>query len=58
MMLSMVGQPSDVDHFHFVLAEKLGKSVSEIMDLDATEILNWRAFLVARNAIQNQKQVM
>lgn len=54
MMLSMIGQPSEIDHFHFVLAEKLGKSVAEILTLDEVEIVHWRAYYVARHATQNQ----
>lgn len=58
MMLAMVGRPSEVDYFHYVLAEKLGKSVAEILEFPNSEILGWRAYYVSRNAATNQKRVI
>lgn len=55
MMLSMHGRPSEIDAFFYALALDLGKSVAEIMELENSEILNWRAFYTARHAIQSQK---
>jgi hypothetical protein len=55
MLLSMHNRPSDVDHFLYQLGMDLGKSVAEVLDLEAVEILNWRAFYIARASIQNQR---
>lgn len=55
MLLSMHGRESSTDHFHYMLAEKLGKTVREVMDMDHIELLNWRAYYIAQQSIQNQR---
>lgn len=55
MVLSMHGRESEVDHFHFMLAEKLGKTVHEIMEMSHIEQLHWRAYYVAKHSMENQR---
>lgn len=35
--------------FCFILAEKLGKSLSEIMHMDSAEIMEWMAYVTTCN---------
>jgi hypothetical protein len=44
MFLAMHGQPSEVDAFLFILAERLHKTVTEIVQLPAREIAEWQAY--------------
>lgn len=53
MFLSMQGEPSEADGFLFMLAEKLGKSVAEIVQLPAWEIVQWRSYLTVKGALEN-----
>lgn len=53
MFLFMHGEPSDVDGFLFVLAEKLGKTVSEIAQLPAAEILQWQSYLKVKHTLED-----
>ncbi len=52
MMLSLHGRPSTVDGFAFHLAEKLGKTVTELQDMDHAEYAAWNAYFVAKQAIE------
>lgn len=44
MMLAALEQPSEIDVFSFFLAEKLGKTVGEIEEMPALEILHWQSY--------------
>lgn len=35
--------------FFFILAEKLGKSVKEILEMDSSEISEWSAYCLTQN---------
>lgn len=52
MMLALMGQPSDVDSFLYVLGEKLHKTVTELRMLPHQEILEWAAYFKACSAIE------
>ncbi len=49
MFLAMHGQPSEIEGFLFVLAEKLGKSVAEVMQFPALEIMQWRSYYTVKH---------
>ena len=49
MVLAFHGRPSLETPFLFFLAEKLGKSVGEISQLPALELVRWQAYYAARN---------
>lgn len=57
MMLSLNGRESDVDGFAFFLGEKLGKSVTEILDLPHDEYVAWQAYYKSMAAMSNQRKV-
>lgn len=43
---------NEIDQIDFVLAENLGKSLSEIRSMPNAEIVQWRAFLHYRDEMQ------
>lgn len=52
MMFALHGRESEIDAFLFVLAEKLGKTVSELeANMDHLEYTRWQAFFVAKQAM-------
>lgn len=57
MMLGLHGRESDVQVFHYVLAEKLGKTIGEIGMMPHAELVAWSAYLKAKDAIQNKRKV-
>lgn len=57
MMLGLLGQRSEVDVFLYYLGTQLGKSVVEIEALPYAEVESWRAYFIAKHAIENQKKV-
>lgn len=58
MMLSLVGEPSDVNAFDFYLALKLGCQVGDLDRMSHAEYVGWQAYLEATTAMANMKQVM
>lgn len=46
--MALAGRPSTANPFFFFLAEKLGKSVGEIRNLPAQELIEWGAYYAAR----------
>lgn len=44
MFFANVGQPSDVDVFAFYLAEKLGRTLSDLDDMPASEYASWQSY--------------
>jgi len=51
MMLSLNGRPSHLDGFLFFLGEKLGKTVTEIEEMPASEYVAWQAFYKVKAAL-------
>lgn len=55
-MLSMMGRPSpdgqQIDMFLFFLAEKLGKTIAELDDMPAAELLAWRSYYTVKHSQQ------
>ena len=61
MMLGLHNRPCEVpggyDVFVFQLAETLGMTVSQVEQMPYQEYVNWSAYLTAKNAIANKKEV-
>jgi hypothetical protein len=55
MFLSMHGQPSDVDSFEFFLAEKLGKTLTEVREMPNTEYVGWCAYFEVRAEMERAR---
>lgn len=55
--MALNGMPSEVDVFPFFLAEKLGKTVSEIEQIGHAEMVGWQAYYESKNAIEGTKEV-
>lgn len=51
-MLSLHGKSAEVDGFQFFLAEKLGKTVGELQDMEYAEYTQWAAYYEAKHAIE------
>lgn len=58
MMLSLVGEPSDIDSFDFYLAEKLGCFVADLDRMSNAEYTAWAAYYEATSAMKNMKAVI
>lgn len=58
MMLSLVGEPSDIDSFDFYLAEKLGCFVADLDRMSNAEYQSWAAYYEATSAMKNMKAVI
>lgn len=56
-MLALCGRASEVDVFPFFLAEKLGKTLSEIEGLSHAETVRWAAYYEAKAACENLTEV-
>lgn len=49
MFLAMHGKPSEIDGFLFFLAEKLSKTITELLSLPAVEIMQWRSYYAVKH---------
>jgi hypothetical protein len=58
MMLSLVGETSDLDAFDYFLALKLGCFVSDLDRMSHAEYVGWQAWFESHNAISNPKRIM
>lgn len=58
MMLSMVGEPSEIDFFKFQLAKDLGKTIGEIDGMTHREYFEWQAWYTASAVKGSERSVI
>ncbi len=56
MMLSLHGKTAELDGFMFHLAEKLGKTVRELQDMEYSEYAQWAAYFEAKQAMEGVRR--
>lgn len=57
MMLWWCGRPSQVDGFAYYLAHQLHITVAEVHAMPHQEYVNWQAYFMAKNAVENLRPV-